>query len=195
MLLPYVLADVIANDLVEDVKPHIFVWTVCNKCVGWCYCLWQMEWPLQSELSLWQMLLPRVLILLQFEFWGVKQNLIPDMRQMEFAYVFIEGWMIDPYVQCFFDSSAEVLVLPPYDVEIINGDLMTSDVAMVINWWGGLLMLFKPLSKWSWGFTNVFLITFNPATLISIDDPTLFQDWILILGGHQEALMVCPPLK
>ena len=92
-LLPYIkyfVADVIANDLVEDVKPHIFVWTVCNKCVGWCYCLWQMEWPLQGELSLWQMLLPRVLILLQFEFWGIKQNLIPDMRQMEFAYGFID---------------------------------------------------------------------------------------------------------
>ena len=53
---------------------------------------------------------------------------------MEFAYIFIEGWIIDPYVQCFFDSSAEVLVLPPYNVEIFNGDLMTSDLAMVIDW-------------------------------------------------------------
>ena len=53
---------------------------------------------------------------------------------MEFAYVFIEEWIIDPYVQCFFDSSAEVLLLPPYNIEIFNGDLMTSDVAMVINW-------------------------------------------------------------
>ena len=32
-----VLADVIANCYVEDVKPHIFdFW---NKCDGWCYCL------------------------------------------------------------------------------------------------------------------------------------------------------------
>ena len=52
---------------------------------------------------------------------------------MEFAYVCIEGWIIDPYVQCFFDSSAEVLVLPPYNIEIFNGDLMTSNVAMVLK--------------------------------------------------------------
>ena len=106
---------------------------------------------------------------------------------MEFAYISIEGWIIDPYVQCFFDCSTEVLVLPPNNAKIFNGDLMTSDVAMVINWGGGLLMFFKPLSKCSGGFTYAFLITVNPATLKSIDDPTLFQDWILILGGHQEA--------
>ena len=71
------------------------------------------------------------------------------MRQMEFAFISIEGWIIDPYVQCFFDCSTEVLVLPPNNVIILNGDLMTSDVAMVINWGGGPLMLFKPLSKCS----------------------------------------------
>ena len=48
-------------------------------------------------------------------------------------------------------------------------------------------MFFEPLCKSSRGFTNVFLITVNPATLKSIDDPTLFEDWIFILGGHQEA--------
>ena len=51
---------------------------------------------------------------------------------MELAYIFVKGWIIDPYVQCFFDSSAEVLVLPPNNVEIFNGDLMTSDVTMVM---------------------------------------------------------------
>ena len=66
---------------------HIFVWTVCNKCVGWCYCLWQMECPLQGDISLWQMFIAKGLILFQFEFWGVKQNLIPYVRQMEFAYI------------------------------------------------------------------------------------------------------------
>ena len=32
-----------------------------------------------------------------------------------------------------------------------------------------------------------FLIAVTPATLKPIDDPTLFEDWIFILGGHQEA--------
>ena len=44
-----------------------------------------MEWPLAS-------------VLFQSEFWGVKQNLIPYMWQMVFAYVSIQGGIIDPYV-------------------------------------------------------------------------------------------------
>ena len=58
---------------------------------------------------------------------------------------------------------------------------------MVKDLGGCLLMFFEPLCKSSRWFTNVFLITVNPATIKSIDDPTLFEDWILILGGHQEA--------
>ena len=63
---------------------------------------------------------------------------------------------------------------------------MTTDVAMVKHWGGCLLMFLEPLSKSSRGFTNIFLITVYPATLKPVDDPTLFEDWIFILGGHQE---------
>ena len=52
---------------------------------------------------------------------------------------------------------------------------------------GAFCVFLEPLCKSSRGFTNVFLITVNPATLKPIDDPTLFKDWIFILGGHQEA--------
>ena len=107
---------------------------------------------------------------------------------MVFAYISIKGWIIDPYIQCFFYCSTEVLVFPPSDIEIINGDLMTSDVAMVIDWGGCLLMFSEPLSKCSSGFTYILLIAVNSATLIPIDDPTLLKDWILILWGHQDAL-------
>ena len=48
-------------------------------------------------------------------------------------------------------------------------------------------MFLEPLSKSSRGSTNIFLITVYPATLKPIDDPTLFEDWIFIFGGHQEA--------
>ena len=47
-------------------------------------------------------------------------------------------------------------------------------------------MFFKSLSKWPGGFTNILLITVNPATLESIDDPTFSKDWIFILRGHEE---------
>ena len=41
------------------------------------------------------------------------------------------------------------LVFPPNNTEIINDDLMTSDVAMVSDWGGCLLMFSEPLSKCS----------------------------------------------
>ena len=86
-----------------------------------------------------------------------------------------------------FDCSTEVLGFPPNYIEIINSDLVTTDVTMVKDWGGCLLMFPEPLSKSSRGFTNIFLIMVYPATLKPIDDPTLFEDWIFIPGGHQEA--------
>ena len=68
---------------------------------------------------------------------------------MVFAYVPIEGWIIHPYVYCFLDSSDEVLILPPHNTEIINGDTMTCNIVMVIYWGGGLQVFPEPLSKCS----------------------------------------------
>ena len=65
------------------------------------------------------------------------------------------GWIIDPYIQCFFYCSTEVLVLPPNYIEIIISDLVTTDVTMVKDSGGCLLMFFEPLCKSSRGFTNV----------------------------------------
>ena len=44
-----VLADVNANYYVEDVKPHAFDFatSVMAGVIAW----WQMEWPLQGDLS------------------------------------------------------------------------------------------------------------------------------------------------
>ena len=50
------------------------------------------------------------------------------MWQMVFAYVSIKGWIIDPYVQCFFYCSVEVLVFPPHYAKIIYGNIVTSGV-------------------------------------------------------------------
>ena len=38
----------------------------------------------------------------------------------------------------------------------------------------------------SGGLSNILFITFHSITFVSIDDPTLFQHGILVLGGHQE---------
>ena len=66
---------------------------------------------------------------------------------MVFAYVSVKGWIIDPYVQSFFDSSHEVLVLFPHNTKILNSDIVTSDIVMVKYWGGGLEMFLEPLSK------------------------------------------------
>ena len=68
---------------------------------------------------------------------------------MVLAYVFVKGWIIDPYVQCLFYPSVEVLDFPPHYVEIFNGDIVTSGVIMVIYGGGCLEVFFDPLSKCS----------------------------------------------
>ena len=120
----------------------------------------------------------------QFQFWGVKQNLILSMWQMVLAYVSIEGWIIAHYVQCFFYCSVEVLVLLPHYTKIIYGDIVTSGVKMVIYMGRCLLMFFEPLSKCSWGIPNIFLITFHPVTLVSVNDSTHLLGRILIFWSN-----------
>ena len=46
--------------------------------------------------------------------------------------IFIKGWIIDPYEQCSFYQSAEVLAFPSHYVKIFYGDMVTSGVKMVI---------------------------------------------------------------
>ena len=108
------------------------------------------------------------------------------MWKMELAYVSVKAWIIDPYEQCFLYCSVEVLVFPPHYTKVMYGDIVTSGVKMVIYWVRSLLMFLEPLSKCASGLSNVFLITFHPVTFVSINDPTLLLDWILIFWGHQE---------
>ena len=68
---------------------------------------------------------------------------------MVFAYVSIQGWIVHPNINCFFNSSNDVLVLPPHNTEIFNAGFMTCDVIMVIYWGGGLEVFFVPLPKGS----------------------------------------------
>ena len=106
---------------------------------------------------------------------------------MVLAFVSIKGWIIDPYKQCFFYQSAEVLLFPPHYAEIFYSDLVTSGVKMVIYWGRCLEVFFEPLSKCSLGLSSVFLITFHHVTCVPIN-AYFFQDGILVLWSHQEVL-------
>ena len=107
---------------------------------------------------------------------------------MVFAHISVKGWIIDPYVQSLFYCSHLVQVLPPNNVEVVNGNIVTSDVAEVIYGRGGFQMFLEPFTKHSWGLSNIFLITIHPVTLVSVDDSTLLLDWIFVFWSHQEVL-------
>ena len=123
------------------------------------------------------------------------QNPIQYMRQMVLAYVFVEGWIIYPYEQCFFCPSAEVLVFPPHNAEIFYGNIMTSDAKVVIDGGRCLEMFFEPLTKCYRGFTNVFLITLNPLSLVSVYDSTFFWMVSWSFGAIRRFFIVFPLLK
>ena len=163
----------------------------CWCMFGRCYC-WVADGMATAGLEWWQMLLPcgrwngHWVKLFQFEFWGVKQNLIPYMRQIVFTYIPIQGWIVDPYIQSFFNGSHEVLLLSPHNTKILQWDLVTSGVKMVKDWGGGFEMFLEPLSKCSGWFTYIFIITLHPVAFESVDDSTSILDRILVFWSHQE---------
>ena len=72
---------------------------------------------------------------------------------MVFAYVFVEGWVVHPDVYCFFDSSYQVLVLPPNNA--VNGGTMTSYGHILEK---GLQMFSETLSKYGPYTDNMFAL-------------------------------------
>ena len=120
---------------------------------------WQVEWPLWTSSQMWQMV---------------------------FADVPVDKRLIQPSVNCFFDCSSEVLVLPPYCAEAVNNWWMTCVVIMAKNKRGGLQK-----------FLNLSLYVLSDSQKCSIKISTLVHLylWIILLfcimasfGGHQEVL-------
>ena len=71
------------------------------------------------------------------------------MWQMVFAHISVQGWIIDPYVYCLFNCSHLVQVLPPNNFKIVDGNLVTTDVTVVIYGRGGFQMFLEPFPKCS----------------------------------------------
>ena len=75
------------------------------------------------------------------------QNLIPYVWQMEFASIFVKGWIVNSDIQSLFYGSQEVLTFSSHYFKVVNGDIVTRDDRMVMNGGRGLEMFFKPLCK------------------------------------------------
>ena len=69
------------------------------------------------------------------------------MWQMVFTHISIEGLIIDPYIQSLFYCSHLVQVLPPNNVEVVDGNTVTSDVTVVMYGRGGFQMFLEPFTK------------------------------------------------
>ena len=95
------------------------------------------------------------------------------------------------YVHGFFNQPRETLFLPTHYLKVVKCGSVTWGVTMVMNGWGGLEMFFKSLSKWSWCFSNVLLITFQSVTFESVNYPTLFCYMVFIFWCHQ-FIFYCP---
>ena len=52
---------------------------------------------------------------------------------MVFAYVSVQGWIIDPYGYGFFYQPHEVVILPPHYTEIVQCSVMTCGVPVVTS--------------------------------------------------------------
>ena len=107
------------------------------------------------------------------------------MRHMVLAYIPVQGWIIDPYVESFFNCSNEVLVFPPHCAEIVSSDIVTLDVAMVKYWGRNLLVFFEPICNCSCRFSNGLLLTPLSITFVSVYDPTFLENRIFLLWGHK----------
>ena len=156
--------------------------TTLEAWFGWCY--WQVAdviattgWcELEDVIASGRWYCQKGLFILYFTLSSemLARTSSHTCGRMVFANIPVQGWIIDPNVYSLFDCSHLVQVLPPNNFEIVDGNIVTTDVTMVIYGRGGFQMLLEPFPKCSWGFSNVFFITVHPVTVISVYDPTLF---------------------
>ena len=75
--------------------------------------------------------------------------------------------------------------LPPYYLKDILTSGVACMVAMMMNGWGILQVLFEPFSKHPGGFSYVFIITGKVTTLELVYCPTFADCGVFVLGGDQ----------
>ena len=76
--------------------------------------------------------------------------------------------------------------LPPYYLEVIVTGGVACLVAVLMNGWGVLQVLFVSFTKGPGGFPYIFIITTYVTTLVPIYGTTLVDHRVFVLGGDQE---------
>ena len=130
-----------------------------------------------------------------FQFWGGKQNSVPNMWWVVFAHISVEGRVIDCDVNGLFDGSSHAMSLPSYNLEVLQQCCVVSSMSCSYIGDGAFKCSFVSFFKGSGRLPNVLIITFSHATFVPIYDVTLFLDFIFIVWEHQLTLQCVPPLK
>ena len=120
---------------------------------------------------------------------GVKQDLIPNVGQLEYVNVSLKEWIIDPDIHGLLDAPSGVAHLPANYGKIVHTDDVLRGVPMVIEGEGALRCSFSLLTPY------IFLLTIHLVTLIPVDCPTFLSDIIPVLWVHQDVLDGVASLK
>ena len=110
---------------------------------------------------------------------SVLQDLIPDMGQLELAYVPFKEWTIDPDVHSLLYGPGNIACLPTNYGKIVHTDAMTPGVTTIKDGGGGPKIFLEPLPEGSSKLIYVLLFTVSMGTLKTVDYPTFLDDIIL----------------
>ena len=75
--------------------------------------------------------------------------------------------------------------LLPYYLEVILTSRVACMIAVMVNGWGVLQVLFESVSKGPGGFPYVFIITGKVTTLELVYGSTFADHRVFVLGGDQ----------
>ena len=74
------------------------------------------------------------LLFLHFEFWDCKQNSVPDVWEVIFPNISIEGGIDHPNVHGLFDHPSQAVLLPAYNLEVLHWCFIATTILMSQNW-------------------------------------------------------------
>ena len=126
---------------------------------------------------------------------GVEQDLIQYVGQLELVIVPVKGWIINLAVTGLLYGPNDGMCLPTNYGEVVCTDVMTIDLAMVINGGRGCKVLLEPFIKSTCRFLDIPSLQSSLSHLY-LYTPSLFCMMLsLSLRATRRFLVVLPPLK
>ena len=74
------------------------------------------------------------LLFIDFEFWDDKQSSVPNVWEVIFPNISIQGGVVHPNVHGLFDGPGHAVVLPACNLEVFHWCFMATTILMSKNW-------------------------------------------------------------